>query len=195
MRSVMPCEDAAGAPGRGRRRWPVGWLTFAAPTHPILVHFTIALSFTSFCFDLLAALFGVHWWMNLGWWLLALAIPVTVGAIATGVKARLQLPLEVGTARSFLRVHMALGPIVLGLLMLVGCWRGWLWQRQSGVDAPYLLVMGLVLLAVAVQGYVGGELVYRYGAGVRGRYRQLPEHAPTASRPTRVSRPAEIESR
>ncbi len=195
MRSATPFEGA-GPPRRpGRGRWLLARLTFAAPTHPMLVHFTIALSVTSFCFDLLAALFGISWWMNLGWWLLAVAIPVTAGAIATGVKARLQLPLEVGTARSFLRVHMALGPTVLGLLMLIGCWRGWLWQTRSGADAPYLMVMGLVLLAIAAQGYVGGELVYRYGAGVSGRYRQLPGREPTTNPPTQVSRPAEIEGR
>jgi uncharacterized membrane protein len=132
---------------------------------------------TAFCFDLLAALFGIRGWTNLGWWMIAAAIPVTVGALATGVKARLQLPLEEGAARSFLRAHMALGPMVLGLLVLTGCWRGWLWQLGSGATPAYLVALGVVLLAIAVQGYLGGELVYRYGAGVRGRYRQLPERA------------------
>jgi hypothetical protein len=30
------------------------------------------------------------------------------------------------------------------------------------------------VLVMTVQGYLGGELVYRYGAEVTGRYRRLP---------------------
>jgi uncharacterized membrane protein len=170
-------------------------LTLAAPTHPMWVHFTIALSVTAFCSDLLAALFGIRWWMNLGWWLIAADIPVTVTALATGLKARLQLPLEEGAARSFLRVHMALGPTVLGCLVLMGCWRGWLWQVGSGATAPYLVALAAVLLAIAVQGYLGGELVYRYGAGVRGRYRQLPGHTPARSEAAWAGRTSEPRGR
>ena len=55
-----------------------------------------------------------------------------------------------------------------------------------------------VELALAVQGYLGGELVYRYGAEVRGRYRRLPtessatrnEDTAAPARPAREARTA-----
>jgi len=196
-RSVMPFELTAGtARGRaaGRAHRGQGWLRVAAPSHPLLVHFTIALSVSAFCFDLLAALFGIKVWATLGWWLLAAAVPVTIAALVTGLKSRLQLPVEEGAARSFLRVHMALAPTVLGLLILIGCWRAWLWQAGYGVSTMYLVAMFVVLLVIAVQGYLGGELVYRYGAAVSGRYRRLPVREPAAAAPVRAANPADMES-
>jgi hypothetical protein len=111
-----PVRDSVTAlpPGRGAtvtRLDQAIWLTkLTAPLHPILVHFTIALTATAFAFDLLAFLFGLDALIAIGWWTLAAAVLVTVGTIATGIKSRLRLPVEEGEARSFLRIHMALGP-------------------------------------------------------------------------------------
>ena len=177
----MPYEPAVAAPkerswARAQSRWRV--LRLAAPVHPIFVHFTIALTVTAFGFDLLMFASGIRVLASVGWWILAAAVPISLGTVATGVKSRLELPLEEGEARSFLRVHMALGPMVLGLIVLLSVWRALLWQAGSGVTAAYLVVMFLVLLAITVQGYLGGELVYRHGAAVKSRYRELPGHEP-----------------
>ncbi len=186
-RSAMPCEPTAahlgGSPARLRSARQL--LRLAAPVHPVLVHFTIALTVSAFGFDLLAFVFGISAWSSLGWWNLAAAIPVTVGTLATGVKSRLKLPLEEGEARSFLRLHMALGPMVFGLLVILACWRARYWQAGSAVSWRYLAAMFLVLLAMAVQGYVGGELVFRYGTSVRSRYRELTGHPALDRRPGR----------
>ncbi|MGA7385169.1 MAG: DUF2231 domain-containing protein [Methylocella sp.] len=164
-------------PGRGatvtRLGQAIRLATLTAPLHPILVHFTIALTATAFVFDLLAVLFGLEALIAMGWWTLAAAVFVTVATIATGVKSRLRLPIEEGEVRSFLRVHMALGPIFFGLLVAVGIWRGKLWQAGSGATWWYLAAMACVILVMVVQGYLGGELVYRYGAEVKFRYRKL----------------------
>jgi uncharacterized membrane protein len=132
-----------------------------------------AMTATSFAFDLLAFLFGVDALVAIGWWTLAAAVPVTVATIVTGVKSRLRLPVEEGEVRSFLRVHMALGPVFFGLLVAAGIWRGKLWQTGSGVTWWYLAAMAGVTLVMAARGYLGGELVYRYGAEVKFRYRKL----------------------
>jgi hypoxanthine-guanine phosphoribosyltransferase len=34
--------------------------------------------------------------------------------------------------------------------------------------------LGVAAIVMTLQGYLGGELVYRYGMDVRGRYRPLP---------------------
>lgn len=150
-------------------------LRLTAPMHPILVHFTIALTATAFAFDVLAFVFELNELIAIGWWLLAAAILITLATLATGVRSRLRLPVEEGEMRSFLRTHMALGPIFFGLLVAVGIWRGKLWQAGAGVTEGYLAAMAAVTLVMAVQGYLGGELVYRYGAEVKSGYRKLSD--------------------
>jgi uncharacterized membrane protein len=152
-----------------------GLLRLTAPLHPLLVHFTVALTISAYLLDIAALFSGAASLRSTGWWTLLSALLVTPVTVATGVRARVRLPLEEGEARAFLRTHMALGPIVLGLLLVIGIWRGQLWGRGATVTWPYLAAMSVVVLVVIVQGYLGGELVYRYGAEVRSRYRQLPE--------------------
>jgi uncharacterized membrane protein len=160
-------------------------LRLTAPIHPILVHFTIALTTSSLGFDALAFLLRLNALRSIGWWLLAAAILITLGTLGTGVRSRLRLPVEEGEMRSFLRAHMAIGPIFFGLLLASGIWRGSLWQAGAGVTSGYLIGMIGVVLVMAVQGYLGGELVYRYGAEVKFRYRKLPERIVPPSRQPR----------
>jgi uncharacterized membrane protein len=169
--TALPVGRGATVTGLGQA---IRLAKLAAPLHPILVHFTIALTVTSFAFDLLVLLFGFNTLLAVGWWTLAAAVLVTMGTIATGVKSRLQLPIEEGEARSFLRAHMALGPSFFGLLVALSIWRGELWQAGAAVTWWYVAAMLGVVLVMAVQGYLGGELVYRYGAEVKFRYRELP---------------------
>jgi uncharacterized membrane protein len=145
-----------------------------APLHAIFAHFTIALTSSSLAFDAGAVVLGVESLAAAGWWTLAAASVLTVLTLASGVSSRLRLPMEEGEARSFLRAHMALGPAFYGLLLATTIWRAVLWERAMHVPITYLATFGLVVLVMAVQGYLGGELVYRYGAEVAGRYRRLP---------------------
>jgi uncharacterized membrane protein len=157
-------------------------LQLSAPLHPLLVHFTVALTVSAYGFDLLALLTGTPSLRAIGWWDLAAAIVLTVGTVATGVRSRLRLPMEEGAARAMLRAHMAVGPMVLGLLIAVGVWRAGLWRLGTGPTWTYMIAMSVAVLAVAAQGYLGGELVYRYGAEVRSGYRRLPlAHGPCAA--------------
>ncbi len=177
-------------PGRGATVTQLGQAIrlakLTAPFHPILVHFTIALTVTSFAFDLLAFLSGLRALVAIGWWMLATAILVTIATIATGVRSRLRWPVAEGEARSFLRVHMAFGPTLFGLLIAVGIWRGELWQAGSDVTWWYLAAMAGVTVVTAAQGYLGGELVYRHGAEVKFHYRQLAGRSRPFPEPTMV---------
>jgi uncharacterized membrane protein len=145
-----------------------------APLHAIFAHFTIALTSSSLAFDVGAVVFDVDSLSAAGWWTLAAASVLTVLTLASGVTSRLRLPMEEGEARSFLRAHMALGPTFYGLLLAMAVWRAVLWERAAHVPVAYLGGLGAVVLVMTVQGYLGGELVYRYGAEVAGRYRRLP---------------------
>ncbi|MGH7664014.1 MAG: DUF2231 domain-containing protein [Gemmatimonadaceae bacterium] len=158
-----------------------------APLHSIFAHFTIALTASSLAFDIGAVVFAVESLAAAGWWTLAAASVLTLFTLASGVSSRLRLPMEEGEARSFLRAHMALGPSFYGLLLGTTIWRAVLWERATPVSIAYLGALGAVVLVMAVQGYVGGELVYRYGTEVAGRYRRLPSAEEEAPRETKRS--------
>jgi uncharacterized membrane protein len=147
----------------------------AAPLHPILVHFSVALTSASLAFDVLAALLHVPSLAAAGWWSLAASVVATIGAVASGVVSRIRLPMEEGEARAWLQAHMALGPVFMGLALVMTVWRASLWEAGVPVVPwSYVAVMTGVVLVLTVQGYLGGELVYRFGAEVEGGYRRLP---------------------
>jgi uncharacterized membrane protein len=145
-----------------------------APFHPIFVHFTVALSAASLAFDVLAKIFRVESLAAAGWWTLVAATLVTGFTLVSGLISRLRLSMEEGTPRRFLRAHMALGPITFGFLIAMTAWRATIWTEAALASWTYLVVMGAVMLSITLQGYLGGELVYRFGAEVRGSYRRLP---------------------
>jgi uncharacterized membrane protein len=163
-----------------------------APMHPIFVHFTIALTSVSLVFDSLGFFLNKASLTAAGGWTLVGAAVMTLMTISTGLTSSMRAPIEEGEARSFLRLHMALGLIFYGLLVGLTFWRVSLWQANAGVSWLYLGALGVVSLVMTVQGYIGGELVYRYGVEVEQAYRELPVHAPDsrASSLASHSRPA-----
>lgn len=148
----------------------------AAPLHPIFVHFTIGLVGASFVFDVLG-----HWkhspsLATAGWWTIALAVPLTVATVATGLVSRLRAPVAEGAALRYMRIHTALGPIFFGGLVALGLWRASFWASGAPVSALYLIALGLLVVLMTIQGYIGGELVYGFGVEVKHRYKRLPLH-------------------
>jgi len=92
----------------------------------------------------------------------------------------MSLDIGEGTARSYLRLHMALGPTFFGMLVAVAIWRGLLWRAEVPPGWWYLASLAVTSGVMAVQGYAGGELVYRWGAEVEGVVRGLRQrHAST----------------
>ena len=148
----------------------------AAPLHPILVHFTIGLVGASFAFDLLGQLRHSTSLATAGWWTIALAVPLTVATVATGLMSRLRVPIAEGAALRYLRIHTALGPVFFGGLISLGVWRASFWGREAPPSTLYLFALGVLVLVMTAQGYVGGELVYGFGLEVRHRYKRLPLH-------------------
>ncbi|HEX8845286.1 MAG TPA: DUF2231 domain-containing protein [Pyrinomonadaceae bacterium] len=161
-----------------------------APMHPIFVHFTIALTASSLVFDALGFFTGRASLTAAGGWTLVGSALMTLVTISTGLTSSTRAPVEEGEARSFLRAHMALGLIFYGLLVAMALWRLSLWQAGTGVSWLYLGALGIVSLVMTVQGYLGGELVYRYGVEVEQAYRELPEREAKSVPPASSSRRA-----
>ena len=154
-----------------------------APMHPIFVHFTIALTSASLVFDALGFFLNKISLTNTGGWTLLGSAVMTLMTISTGLTSSTRAPVEEGEARSFLRAHMALGLIFFGLLVAVTLWRVSLWQSGRGVSWLYLVSLATVSLVMSLQGYLGGELVYRYGVEVEQAHRELPEREAQSDAP------------
>lgn len=157
-----------------------------APMHPIFVHFTIALTSASLVFDALGFFWSKTSLTATGGWTLLGSTVMTLATISTGLISSARAPIEEGEARSFLRAHMALGLIFYGLLVAITLWRLSLWQDGRGVSWLYLAALAVVSLLMTVQGYLGGELVYRYGVEVEQSYRELPERQADLAPPSLV---------
>ncbi|HWS99840.1 MAG TPA: DUF2231 domain-containing protein [Pyrinomonadaceae bacterium] len=158
-----------------------------APMHPIFVHFTIALTASSLIFDALGFFTSRASLTAAGGWTLLGSALMTLMTISTGLTSSTRAPVEEGEARSFLRAHMALGLAFYGLLLAVTLWRLSLWQTGAGVSWLYLGALAVVTLVMTVQGYLGGELVYRYGVEVEQAYRELPERETKSAPPVSAS--------
>lgn len=70
--------------------------------------------------------------------------------------------------------------------MAITFWRLSLWQKGQGVSWLYLISLAVVSLVMTMQGYLGGELVYRYGVEVEQAHRELPDRE-AQSAPPRLS--------
>lgn len=158
--------------------------------HPIVVHYTIALTSSSLLFELLGRLRRQPELTATAWWTLALGTVATILTLVTGVTARRRLEIGEGTARSYLRLHMALGPMVFGSLTAMSLWRGSLWLAHATPGWWYLAALAATCSLMAVQGYAGGELVYRWGADVEGRARDLRQRRAMEPAPARDRAPA-----
>ncbi|HEU4594605.1 MAG TPA: DUF2231 domain-containing protein [Pyrinomonadaceae bacterium] len=164
-----------------------GLFKMGAPMHPIFVHFTIALTASSLAFDALGFFTGRASLTAAGGWTLVGSALLSLLTISTGLTSATRAPVEEGEARSFLRAHMALGLIFYGLLVALTLWRLSLWQAGAGVSWWYLAAMGAGSLVMTVQGYLGGELVYRYGVEVEQAYRVLPDESANSAPPSLTS--------
>jgi uncharacterized membrane protein len=181
-----------GGPVRSLRQ-ALGLFKMGAPMHPIFVHFTIALTSASLVFDALGFFLNKASLTAAGGWTLLGSALITLMTISTGLTSSTRAPIEEGEARSFLRMHMALGLIFFGLLVAVTFWRLWLWQNDRSVSWWYLISLTLVSLVMTIQGYLGGELVYRYGVEVEQAHRELPERQ-AQSTPPRITASPKQES-
>jgi uncharacterized membrane protein len=135
--------------------------------HPIAVHFAVALT----CFALV--LDWVAHWQQRPDWQFAGRLCFFAGVVALGlavgsgwVEQLLPRPTSAFDAQieSLLFYHEYGGYGVLGFFVILAVIR---LRLTEPPPVPLLVCMTLGVLGVLVQGYIGGELVYRYGAGVR----------------------------
>ncbi len=132
------------------------------PLHPVLAHFPIALWTLAIGADLAGWQSGQQFWWPLGFGCQALGVVIAAIAMAAGLLdyaalAR-QHPAQDTAVRHFMAMSMAWVLFVFSLAL-----RGGIYNPPS-VWAVLAALLGW--LTMAYGGWMGGQLVYRFGVGV-----------------------------
>ncbi len=137
--------------------------------HPMIVHFPIALFYTTALFEVLYLIYRKEWLRSAGVLLLTLSIASGVAAGIAGWISEHYLPANlplkdlqlINTHKNFAELSV----FVYGL--------AWLQRVFSGKRGPrgamgmiYILLLLLGLALISYTGYLGGGLVYGHGIGV-----------------------------
>jgi len=140
---------------------------YGHPLHPVLVNVPIGAWVAASVFDVASHVVHRPGFLARGaWWLVAIGVLGALAAALVGFLDLLAIPTHTPVFRTAL-VHMGLNLAVTG-----GYVGGFLWRRaEGGVAAGPVpwgpLVLSLVCLAVlALSGFLGGKLAFRYGVRV-----------------------------
>jgi uncharacterized membrane protein len=126
--------------------------------HVVVIHFPIALSISSFAFDVLAvlkrsrALAAAAYYTLMG---AAITAPV---AVVTGILAW-QLALHGARLHGNLRLHLLLGSSCAVMICALAWWRRRHQQQEAeGLSLTYWALAALALILVGLTGHLGGIL-------------------------------------
>ncbi|WP_081820664.1 DUF2231 domain-containing protein [Sediminibacter sp. Hel_I_10] len=135
--------------------------------HAMLIHFPIALLFVGFLSELMALLTKKSFFKNVALYLLLIGAVGAIAAFISGSYAgdgmtdgMLQAPLETHEEAALITLWLAILTAILRVAMYY-----FNYQKKWLQWASFLLFAGLVI-SVARTGYLGGELVFKHGAGI-----------------------------
>jgi plastocyanin/uncharacterized membrane protein len=144
-------SEAKGLPGFNPPRGPHEF-------HPILVNFTAALLPLAFLSDLLGRLLNRKSLHNTAAWMVLYAAIITPLTGLAGWWWKSQVGADL--PRNLITVHQWLGTSLAVIFIALAVWR-WRIQKRDGVPAlGYLVVTGIVVLALVYQGSVGGLMAF-----------------------------------
>ncbi len=150
-------------------------LQFAGhPIHAMVVSFPIGLYTSALVCDGLYLMLHEAFWFRMAYWAIVFGLVTHVGAAATGLPDFLAVMREQKDARRPATSHLVFG---IGLLVVQGlnvALRNWGEIPAGGSVAMPVIVNVIGAALTGVQGWYGGELVYRHFVGV-----ELPESTTT----------------
>jgi uncharacterized membrane protein len=156
--------------------------SYGHPLHPILVTVPIGAWTGSLVFDVASHLVDDPGFLAKGsLWLIALGVAGALAAAATGFLDLLAVPPGTRAFRTAL-THMSLN---LAVTVAYAAAFGWRLGDVTGPVAPPRIALSAVsLAALAVSGFLGGKLAYRYGVRVADEKTQAEGFTTTAPRRT-----------
>ena len=126
--------------------------------HPILVNFTAGLVPASLASDLLGRWTGKRSLQHAGWWSVLYAAVITPLTAIAGLMWKRSA--EEFAPREVLSLHQWLGIALVGALVMLAYWRDRIHRRGDMPDLLYLAAAFAVVAVLAVQGSIGGKLVF-----------------------------------
>ncbi len=149
------------------------------PIHPLVVHFPIALILSALLVDTLAMVFRKPHWHQASLWNLGLGVLGAAVAVRTGEAAEETVE-RVKGLHQVLERHEQFGTWALWLGVVLVAWRLLRRDRMGPWLRGLTVAVTAVLAAfVSVGGYLGGRMVYEFGAGQHHpRSQQTPAGQP-----------------
>ena len=135
--------------------------------HPFLTHFPIALLTLSIVCECAALLLKREELSRVAWWSQLAGTIGLAAAVASGILAGQSVAI-VPAGKPCFETHQELAFAASAVFAILLFWRiGSGTKRPAGRDKLFLLLFTAGVLAIWGGAWYGGELVYRFGAGVR----------------------------
>jgi uncharacterized membrane protein len=143
-------------------------LTVLAPFHPRFVHFAIALCIVGAFFIALGLIRQRERWVGYGQLSLLLGWLGVMAAVVTGLIDQSAAP-DDAAIRAVINQHITAG---IALLIAVGLALYWPLRNkrlfsEGRTRWGFLALLLIIVALVAVEGWLGGKLVFQYGVGVK----------------------------
>jgi uncharacterized membrane protein len=162
---------------------------YGHPFHPILVTVPIGAWVCSVVFDIGSRVSSAPSFLAKGSaWLIAIGVLGALAAAMIGFLDLMGIPTGTRVFRTGL-LHMALNLVVTGAYVGNFLWRDGFGAPSGDVATGPLVLSAVSLVVLAVSGYLGGKLAYRYGVRVADETTQAEGYAPaTPKSPAAPSR-------
>lgn len=137
--------------------------------HPMIVHFPIALIIVAFVSEIVGVILRRDFYVKAALLLLIVGALGAIAAYVTGDEASHTVG-DSGAIRAALEMHEEAGEftlwtvIIAALIRALFAFKHWMhgWRQWVAV-----ILLAACVAAVGRTGYLGGELVFRYGGGVK----------------------------
>jgi uncharacterized membrane protein len=165
--------------GQQQAKHPVTVLAgpYGHPIHPILVTVPIGAWTASLIFDIASHVTSSPGFLARGsLWLIAIGVIGALAAACAGFLDLFAIPTATRAHRTAL-VHMTLNLVITGAYAGGFIWRYSGYRHPGPVSAGQLALSAVSLATLAVSGYLGGKLAYRYGVRVAEETTQASGYA------------------
>jgi uncharacterized membrane protein len=165
---------------------------YGHPFHPLLVTVPIGAFISSLVFDIGTRVEAPHGSALVygSYWLIAIGIVGALVAAVFGLLDLLTIPRNTTAFRTGL-THLGINLVVVVLYVLNLLWRQDDWDIAKKVRAAQIILSVVALALLAVSGWLGGRLTYRYGVRVATEDDQARAFVTTTpSTPTAEAPPA-----